>query len=119
MEVGIMRNGWTALYSPEQNGVSERANRTILERVKAIISEGKLDKRLWMELGQTVVYLKNRSPTTAVPTTLYEAWHGVRPDLSHLRIPGSTAYIYIPKEKRIKLDTHSYNGILVGYSGTH
>src|SRR5579859_6656152 len=72
-----------------------------------------------MKLTQTVVYLKNRSSTTAVPTTPYEAWHGVRPNLSHLRIPGSTAYIHIPKEKRTKLDTHSHKGILVGYGGTH
>jgi hypothetical protein len=109
----------TAPYSPDQNGVAERANRTILERVKSIISEGKLDKQLWMELAQTVVYLKNRSPTTAVSTTPYEAWHGVKPDLSHLRILGSTVYIHIPKEKRIKLDTHSHKGILVGYGGTN
>src|SRR5579862_1900098 len=72
-----------------------------------------------MELAQTVVYLKNRSPTTAVPTTPYEAWHGVRPDLFYLRIPESRAYIHIPKEKCIKLDTHSHKGILVGYGGTH
>jgi hypothetical protein len=108
-----------APYSPDQNGVTERANRTILERVKSIISEAKLDKQLWMELAQTVVYLKNRSPITVVSTTPYEAWHGVKPDLSHLRILGSTAYIHIPKEKRIKLDTHSYKGILVGYGGTN
>src|SRR5208282_6395850 len=51
----------TAPYSPDQNGVAERANRTIMERVKAIIAEFKLDKRLWMELAETVVYLKNPS----------------------------------------------------------
>jgi len=117
-ETGIIHET-TAPYSPDQNGVAERANRTILERVKSVISEGKLDKQLWMELAQTVVYLKNRSPTTAVYTTPYEAWHGIKPDLSHLRILGSTAYIHIPKEKRIKLDTHSHRGILVGYGGTN
>ena len=66
----------TAPYSPDQNGVAERANRTIMERVKAIIAEAKLDKRLWMEIADTVVYLKNRSPTSAVATTPYELWHG-------------------------------------------
>jgi Reverse transcriptase (RNA-dependent DNA polymerase)/gag-polypeptide of LTR copia-type/Integrase core domain/GAG-pre-integrase domain/Domain of unknown function (DUF4219) len=109
----------TAPYSPDQNGVAERANRTIMERVKAIIAEAKLDKRLWMEIAETVVYLKNRSPTSAVATTPYELWHGVKPNLSHLRIIGSTAYVHIPKEKRIKLDTHSHKGILVGYGGTN
>ena len=89
----------TAPYSPEQNGVAERANRTIMERVKSIIAEYKLDKRLWMEIAGTVVYLKNRSPTSAVATTPYELWHGTKPNLSHLKIIGSTAYIHVPKEK--------------------
>jgi hypothetical protein len=107
----------TAPYSPDQNGVAERANRTIMERVKAIIAEAKLDKRLWMEIAETVVYLKNRSPTIAVATTPYELWHGTKPNLSHLKIIGSTAYIHVPKEKRTKLDTHSHKGIMVGYGG--
>src|SRR5947207_2374705 len=108
-----------APYSPDQNGVAERANRTIMERVKAIIGEAKLDKRLWMEIADTVVYLKNRTPTSAVITTPYERWHGRKPDLSHLRILGSTAYVHIPKEKRMKLDMHSHKGILIGYGGTN
>ena len=106
----------TAPYSPDQNGV---ANRTIMERVKAIIADANLDKRLWMEIADTVVYLKNRSPTSAVETTPYEMWHGNKPNIAHLRIIGSTAYVHIPKEKRTKLDTHSHKGILVGYGGTN
>jgi len=109
----------TAPYSPDQNGVAERANRTIMERVQAIIAESKLDKKLWMELAETVVYLKNRSPTSAVATTPHELWHDTKPDLSHLRIIGSTAYVHVPKEKRTKLDTHSHKGIMIGYGGTN
>src|SRR5579859_3429582 len=107
----------TAPYSPDQNSVTERANRTIMERVKAIIAEAQLDKRLWMEIVDTVVYLKNRSPTTAVTTTPYELWYSVKPNLSHLRIIGSTAYVHVPKEKRTKLDTHSHKGIMIGSGG--
>ena len=117
-ESGIVHET-TAPYSPEQNGVAERANRTIMERVKAIIAEYELDKRLWMEIANTVVYLKNRSPTSAVATTPYEVWHGAKPNVSHLRILGSTAYIHVPKEKRIKLDVHSHKGIMIGYGGTN
>ena len=110
----------TAPYTPEQNGVAERANRTIVERVKAIIAEAKLDRKLWMELASTVVYLKNRSPSSAVPgTTPYEMWYGEKPSLSHLRTIGIKAHIHVPKEKRIKLDTNSHEGILVGYGGTN
>src|SRR5436190_8648807 len=72
-----------------------------------------------MELANTVDYLKNRSPTSAVATTPYELWNGVKPNLTHLRILGSAAYIHVPKEKRTKLDTYSHKGILVGYGGTN
>src|SRR5205814_778714 len=67
----------------------------------------------------TVVYLKNRRPTSAVETTPYELWHGNKPNLSHLKIIGSMAYVHVPKEKRTKLDIHSHKGILVGYGGTN
>lgn len=109
----------TAPYSPDQNGVSERANRTIVERVKSIIADGRLPKELWMEIASTVVYLKNRSPTVALSTTPYEAWYGKKPNLSHLRIIGSTVFVHVPKEKRIKLDSNSNKCTLVGYGGTN
>ena len=110
----------TAPYSPEQNGVSERANRTILERTKAILAESQLPKGLWMEIATTVVYLKNRSPTTALEgITPFEAWFGKKPNLSHLKSIGCTAYVHVPKEKRKKLDSHSRKCKLVGYAGTN
>ena len=121
----------TAPYSPEQNGVSERANRTVIQRVKAILAETGLPKTLWMEIAQTVVYLKNRSPTrvhlkTQSPTqalegnkTPYEAWHGKKPDLQHLKVLGTTSHVFIPKEKRIKLDFNTRECRLVGYGGTN
>ena len=105
----------TASYNPNQNEITERTNRMIMERVKAIIAEAKLDKRLWMEIADIIMYLKNHSPTNAVVTTSYELWHDVKLNLSHLRIIGSTMYVHVPKEKRTKLDTHSYKGILIDY----
>ena len=110
----------TAPYSPDQNDVAERANHTIMERVKAILADSRLSKELWMEIANTVVYLKNRSPTAALDgKTPYEVWYGEKPDLSHLRILGCTAYVEIPKEKRVKLDSHSDKGYLIGYGGTN
>src|SRR5947209_5998586 len=68
-----------------------------------------------MNIADTIVYLKNRSPSTAVATTPFELWYGTKPDISHLRIIGSTVYVHVPKEKQIKLDTHSNKGIQLGY----
>jgi Reverse transcriptase (RNA-dependent DNA polymerase)/gag-polypeptide of LTR copia-type/Integrase core domain len=109
----------TVPYSPDQNGVSERANRTIMDRARAILAQTGLPKILWMEIAATIVYLKNRSPTRSLKgKTPYEAWFGRKPDLSHLKILGTPTYIHIPEEKRVKLDSHSHVGQLVGYGGT-
>jgi transposase InsO family protein len=107
----------TPPYTPEQNGVAERLNRTIVERVRTILAETNLPKSLWAELAATVVYLKNRTPTSTLETTPYEACYGKKPDLSHLRAIGTKALVQIPKEKRKKLEYKTKSCILIGYQG--
>jgi len=75
-----------------------------------------LDYRYWAEAVNTSVYLKNRSPTKAVANmTPEEAWTGLKPDVSHLRIFGSQAFLHIPDQQRKKLDSKTRQMILVGY----
>jgi hypothetical protein len=110
----------TPTYTPTQNGVAERVNRTIIERVRAILAESRLPSSLWAELVRTVVYLKNRCPTSSLPDrmTPYEALFGEKPDLRHLRVIGTQAFPHVPKEKRTKLELKSpRTGMLVGYEG--
>ena len=110
----------TAPYSPEQNGVSERANRTFVERTKAILHDTELPKTLWMEIASTVIYLKNRSPTSNLKgMTPYEAWSKKKPDMSDLRILGSYVYVHISKDIRTKLDYNTRKCRLVGYGGSN
>jgi transposase InsO family protein len=62
---GIKRH-ITASYTPQQNGVAERKNRTIVEMAKSMLKGKGLPNMFWAEAVATAVYLLNRSPTKAV-----------------------------------------------------
>ena len=106
----------TVPKTPEQNGVAERQNRTLVESVRAMLTQAKLPKKFWVEALNTAVYLRNRSPTKAVNhATPFEAWTGNKPDVSHLHSFGCTAYAHIPKDERKKLDSKTRKCIFLGY----
>lgn len=108
----------TVPYSPQQNGVAERANRTIMESGRCMLQDAGLDRRFWAEALNTSIFIKNKSPSKAVRgTTPEEKWSGNKVNLSNLRIFGCAAYSMIPKEKRKKLDAKSKLYIFVGYCG--
>ncbi|BBH07457.1 BURP domain-containing protein [Prunus dulcis] len=72
----------TASYSPQQNGIAERKNRTIVEMATSMMNEKGLPKRFWAEAVFTAVYILNRSPTKVVKNkTPFEAWSGFKPSL--------------------------------------
>lgn len=71
---------------------------------------------MWEEIAKTVNYIHNKSPTKALKLkTPEEAFSGIRPNLSHLRVIGCVAFWYIPSEKRNKLEPKAIPTILVGY----
>jgi hypothetical protein len=105
----------TVRYTPEQNGKAERLNRTLLDRVRAMLEDSKLPKTLWAEAATTANYLRNRAPAAGRSCTPWEAFFGKKPDVSHLRVFGARAYALQPKELRRKLDSHAIRGVMVGY----
>ena len=106
-------------YSPSENGVSERLNRTLCEKLRALLFESGLPLKLWSRLIETATYLKNRSPTKALGgKTPYEALYKRKPDLSNLTIIGSKAWVAIPLEKLQKLDARSAECRLIGYAAS-
>ena len=71
--------------SPDQNGVTERRNRTLIDIVCSMLSCSKLPKSLWTKALKTTVYILNRIPTKAVWThfELFKSW---KPSLRHIRV---------------------------------
>lgn len=117
-----LKNGikcqYTIARNPEQNGVAERYNRTIMEKARCLIFDSKLDKSLWGEAMRTAVFLTNRTPTSTLPKNMTpaEIWYKQKPNMTKIKLFGSIAYNLIPKEDRkTKLDSHSQKLIMVGY----
>ena len=103
-EVGIKRE-LTIPYNPQQNGVAEKKNRSIMEVVKAMIHDQDLPMYLWAEATRRVVYVHNRISHSALGNkTPEEVFTRENIEFSHLKIFGFPVYIHIPKEKILKLD---------------
>ena len=81
----LQENGIVAQYtmsgSPDQNGVAERRNRTLMDMVRSMRSNTKLRQFLWTETLKTAVYILNRVPTKAVSKTPFESFKGWKPSL--------------------------------------
>ncbi|GJR53335.1 retrovirus-related pol polyprotein from transposon TNT 1-94 [Tanacetum coccineum] len=113
-EHGIKRE-LTAPYTPEQNGVAERKNRTVVEMARSMLKSKGLPNSFWVEGVTSAVYLLNLSPTKAVwNQTPYEAWSGNKPFVSHLRVFGCLCYALQTTQKH-KLADKSKKFIFVGY----
>ena len=108
---------YSAPYSPQQNGISEKFNRTIFDKVRAMLIYSGLPKALWGEAAIAATYLYNRTPHSSLKNfmTPYEARYGKKPDISNIRIWGSITFKKEPKQLLKKLDPRANAYILVGY----
>jgi hypothetical protein len=109
----------TIPYNPQQNGVAERMNRTLLNMVCSMMFFKNVKLMFWADVVLCAFYVKNMCPSRALENkTSYEMWYGRIPSVRHLRVFGSTCYALIPKEQRSKLDARSRKCIFLGYSNT-
>ena len=110
---GIKRHK-TCPYTPQHNIVSERMNRTIMDKVRAMLSETGLDESYWAEAALTAVYIINRSPNASIKFEVLEArWMGSDLEYGHLRSFGCIAYVHQVKEK---INPRATRGIFLGYA---
>ena len=105
----------TVPYSPQQNGVVERRNVTVVATARSMLNAKELPGRLWGEAVATTVYLLNRCPTKNVEGMKpFEAWHGKKPAVHHLKV-GCIAYVWNTSPHLKKLEDRSRKMIFIGY----
>ncbi|GJT28092.1 retrovirus-related pol polyprotein from transposon TNT 1-94 [Tanacetum coccineum] len=103
--------------TPEQNGVVERRNRTLVEAARTMLSASKLPLFFWAEAIATACYTQNRS--IIIPTHEKTAYHIIndrKPSIKHLHIFGCTCYLTRDGENLDKMKEKGDTCILVGYS---
>ncbi|GJW35817.1 retrotransposon protein, putative, ty1-copia subclass [Tanacetum coccineum] len=106
----------TPSYTPQNNGVSERRNRTLLDMVRSIMSQTTLPKSFWDYALETATRILNMVPTKKVAKKPYEVWHGQAPKLSYLKVWGCEALVKRDTlTKPDKLDPTAFRCIFVGY----
>ncbi|KAE8687107.1 cytochrome P450 71A9-like [Hibiscus syriacus] len=112
-----IKRQFTVANTPQQNGVAERMNITLLERTRAMLRDTGLEKSLWAEAVNTACYLVNRAPSTAIELkTPMEMWTGKLADYSNLHIFGSIVYVMYNSQEISKLDPKSRKCKFLGYA---
>ncbi|KAG8477605.1 hypothetical protein CXB51_030323 [Gossypium anomalum] len=95
---GIMRH-LTVRHTPQQNSIAELMNRTIMEKVRCMLSNANLAKSFWAEAASTAYFLINRSPSVAIEKkTPQEVWSDNPANYSDLKIFGCPAKVVISRD---------------------
>ncbi|CAL1354730.1 unnamed protein product [Linum trigynum] len=114
-EHGI-RQQFTPPKTPQLNGLAERMNRTLLERVMCLLSHSKLPQSFWGEALLAAVYVWNRSPSVPLKyDTPEKVWTGKEVSYKYLWVFGCMAFVHIPKDERSKLDSKTRPCVFIGY----
>ncbi|GJV80604.1 retrovirus-related pol polyprotein from transposon TNT 1-94 [Tanacetum coccineum] len=103
--------------TPEQNGVVERRNRTLVEAARTMLSASKLPLSFWAEAVATACYTQNRSIIISTHgKTAYHIINDRKPSIKHLHIFGCICYITRDGENLDKMKEKGDPCVMVGYS---
>jgi transposase InsO family protein len=115
----LMEQGIVAQYSmpgePQQNGVAERRNRTLMDIVRSMISYSTLPVSLWVEALKTAIHILNGVRSKSVPKTPYEMWTRRVPSVNHMWVWGSPAEAKVFNPTIAKLDSKTVSCHFIGY----
>jgi hypothetical protein len=117
-EEGI-KHEFSSPYTPQQNGVVERKNRTLLNMARTMLDEYKTSDRFWAETAEavnTACYAINRLYLHQIlKKTSYELLTGKKPNVSYFRVFGSKCFILVKRGRKSKFAPKVVEGFLLGY----
>lgn len=93
----------TNVHTPQQNGSSERMNRTLIEKARRLLFDANLPKYYWAEASHMAATILNKSVNSSGKLTPDEVFYGVKPDLTNFEIFGSECMVHIPKQKKAEM----------------
>jgi hypothetical protein len=119
-EEGIKHEFW-APYTPQQNGVVERKNRTLIEMARTMLDEYTTSERFWAEAVNTTCHATNRLYLhKLLKKTPYELLISNKRNASYFRVFKSKCYVLQKRSKSSKFAHKVYKGFLLGYdSNSH
>jgi transposase InsO family protein len=107
----------SSLYTPPQNGVVERKNKTLCEMARMMLDEHRTPRRFWAEAVNTLCYVSNRIYLRVhKKKTCYELMHGRTPKVSHFHVFGCKCFILKKGKKLDKFEARLVDGIFFGYA---
>lgn len=108
---------FSALITPNQNGVVECRNITLQELSRVMLHAKNILYNFWAKDMNTSCHIHSRVTIThGTKATQYELWKWRKPNVKYFHIFGSMCYILVDREKISKMDPKSDEGILPGYS---
>jgi hypothetical protein len=114
-EKGI-KHEFSAPYTPQQNGVVERKNRTLIDMARMMLGEYKTPEWFWSEAVNTACHAINWLYLhRLLKKTSYELLTGNKPNVSYFRVFGSKCYILVKKGRHSKFSPKAVEGFLLGY----
>ncbi|GJY13966.1 retrovirus-related pol polyprotein from transposon TNT 1-94 [Tanacetum coccineum] len=115
-EKGISQN-FSFPYTPEQNGVAERKNRTLIKATRTMLNGSLLSKHFWTEEVRIACYTQNKSIIVKIhDKTPYEIFRERIPNISYFYAFGCHVFIYNHKDHLGKFNAKADDGYLLGYS---
>ncbi|WVZ80221.1 hypothetical protein U9M48_027714 [Paspalum notatum var. saurae] len=110
-----LEHPFSSPYTPSQNGVVERKNRTLVELARTMLDEHRTPRRFWAEAVNTACYIANRIFLRAfLGKTSYELWFGWQPSVKHLRAFGCRCFVLKKAGHLDKFESRCLDGIFFG-----